>query len=79
MKKNPNTQVRFRLFKYICWLGYGLAFLGCLGVLLGVLHIFDMQIFSIGLSSGIRIIGSVGVSGCLLSAVGHTAIERYLI
>jgi hypothetical protein len=36
-----------------------------------VLGIFDMEIFSFGLSAGIRIIGTVAIAGCLLSAIGY--------
>jgi hypothetical protein len=31
----------------------------------------DMETFSFGLSSGVRIIGSVAIAGCLLSAIGY--------
>ena len=56
-----------------------LTIAGCIGILLGILHVFDMQIFSTGLSSGIRILGSIGIFGCLLSAVGNVASEEQLI
>jgi hypothetical protein len=38
---------------------------------LGMLGVFDMEIFSFGLSSGIRIVGSVAIAGCLFSAIGY--------
>lgn len=79
MKNAIHSKAKLKIFKYICWLGYVLASLGFLGVLLGILNIFDMQIFAIGLSSGIRTIGSVGISGCLLSAIGHASLEQHLI
>jgi VanZ family protein len=36
-----------------------------------MLDILDMGIFSFGLSSGVRIIGSIAIAGCLLSAIGY--------
>lgn len=68
------TEGRFSLTR-ICQLltsiGNTLTVLGCLGIVLGVLHVFDLNIFSYGLSSGIRIIGTVAIAGCLLSAIGY--------
>lgn len=58
-------------------LGNLLALLGCLGLLLGVLGIFDMDRFALGLSSGIRIIGSVAIAGCLLSAIGYGVLDYF--
>jgi hypothetical protein len=43
--------------------------------MLGLLGIVPVQIFAIGISSGIRVIGSVAIAGCLLSAMGYGAIE----
>lgn len=51
--------------------GNTLAALGCIGLILGMLGLFDMEVFSFGLSSGVRIIGSVAIAGCLLSAIGY--------
>ena len=58
-------------------LGNLLAVLGCLGLLLGVLGIFDMDRFALGLSSGIRIIGTVAIGGCLLSAIGYGVLDYF--
>jgi hypothetical protein len=38
---------------------------------------FDMDRFSFGLSAGVRIIGTVAISGCLLSAIGY-GVSDYL-
>ena len=74
---NPDSKTskpRDRL-KYVCrgliLVGNSLTVLGCVGILLGILGLFDMEIFSLGLSSGIRIIGTVAIAGCLLSAIGY--------
>lgn len=52
-------------------IGNSLTALGCIGIVLGMLGVFDMAIFSFGLSSGVRIIGSLAIAGCLLSAIGY--------
>jgi hypothetical protein len=53
------------------FLGNSLTALGCTAIVLGMLGAFDMEIFSFGLSSGVRIIGSIAIAGCLLSAIGY--------
>jgi hypothetical protein len=68
------TEGRFsltRICKLLTSIGNTLTVLGCLGMVLGVLHVFDLDVFSFGLSSGIRIIGTVAIGGCLLSAIGY--------
>ncbi len=50
-------------------------FITLFGLVLLVLAAFDfykMEVFSFGLSSGIRIVGSILISGCLLSATGYS-------
>ena len=59
------------VYRFIALTGNAVAAFGCIGLILGVLGVFDMEIFSFGLSSGIRIIGSVAIAGCLLSAIGY--------
>jgi hypothetical protein len=60
------------------WLGNFLALVGCAGIFFGVIGTFDMDLFSYGLSSGIRIIGSVAISGCLLSAIGYWTLDHLI-
>jgi hypothetical protein len=57
--------------------GNVLAAIGCAGLLLAVTGLMPAQPFAIGMSSGIRVIGSVAIAGCLLSAIGY-GIEEYL-
>ena len=52
-------------------MGIFLTIVGCVGLLLGVFGVFDLDIFAVGLSAGIRVVGSVAISGCLLSAIGY--------
>jgi hypothetical protein len=57
--------------------GNGLTMVGCSGLLLAATGIMPAQSFAIGISSGIRVIGSLAIAGCLLSAIGY-GIEEYL-
>ncbi|MBK7766526.1 MAG: hypothetical protein IPI44_10665 [Sulfuritalea sp.] len=52
-------------------LGNALTIIGCLGLLLAVSGAINAETFAVGISSGIRVIGTVAVSGCLLSAIGY--------
>lgn len=53
------------------FVGNSMTALGLTAVVLGFLGVFDMETFAFGLSSGIRIIGSIAIAGCLLSAIGY--------
>jgi len=61
--------------KVLIRVGNSLTVIGCVGLLLGLADIVPAQLFAIGISSGIRVIGSVAIAGCLLSAMGYGAIE----
>ena len=67
--------------KYISGLlilvGNSLTAIGCLGLLLGLSGLIQAEFFAIGISSGVRVIGSVAVSGCLLSAIGYGMVEYF--
>jgi hypothetical protein len=60
-----------KIFSVLVVVGYVLTVLGCVGLGLGLVEIFNFDRVAFGLSSGIRIVGSVAISGCLLSAIGH--------
>lgn len=59
-------------------IGNTLAAVGCAGLVLGMIGAFDMETVAFGLSSGVRIIGTVAIGGCLLSAIGY-GISDYII
>ncbi|MFO7747208.1 MAG: hypothetical protein R6V42_05310 [Orrella sp.] len=59
-------------------IGNTLATIGCVGLVLGMIGAFDMEAVAFGLSSGVRIIGTVAIGGCLLSAIGY-GISDYII
>ena len=61
--------------KVLIRVGNSLTVIGCVGLVLGLSDIIPAQLFAIGISSGIRVIGSVAIAGCLLSAMGYGAIE----
>jgi len=51
--------------------GNSLTLIGCAGLILGSLGLIPIEFFAMGLSSGMRIVGSVAITGCLLSAIGY--------
>ena len=57
--------------KFISALGIFLIVVGCVGLLSGLLGVINLDLFAFGLSAGIRVVGSVAISGCLLSAIGY--------
>ena len=62
--------------KVLIRVGNTLTVIGCVGLVLGLLDIIPTQLFAVGISSGIRVVGSVAIAGCLLSAMGYGAIEN---
>jgi hypothetical protein len=56
-------------------IGNTLTVIGCLGLALGAIGVIDPERFAIGISSGIRVIGSVAIAGCLLSAIGYGILD----
>jgi hypothetical protein len=43
--------------------------------MLGLLGLVSIEFFAMGLSSGMRIVGSVAITGCLLSAIGYGIVD----
>ena len=58
-------------------IGNSLTAIGCVGLVLTLGGLIQAEFFAVGISSGVRVIGSVAVSGCLLSAIGYGAIEDF--
>ena len=56
-------------------IGNTLTVIGCLGLALGAFGVVDPERFAIGISSGIRVIGSVAIAGCLFSAIGYGILD----
>ena len=61
--------------KVLIRVGNSLTLIGCVGLILALWGVIPAQFFAIGISSGIRVIRSVAIAGCLLSAMGYGAIE----
>ena len=57
--------------------GNSLTAIGCVGLLLALSGLIQAELFAIGISSGVRVIGSVAVTGRLLSAIGYGVIEDF--
>ena len=52
--------------------GNFITLVGLILLVLGIFDVFKMDVLSFGLSSGIRIVGSILICGCLLSATGYS-------
>jgi hypothetical protein len=63
--------------KVLAYAGNALTSIGCMGLILAASGLISEASFAIGISSGIRVIGSVAIAGCLLSAAGY-GISDYL-
>jgi len=65
--------------KFICrsfiLVGNSLTFIGCAGLILGSLGIIPLDFFAMGISSGMRTMGSVAITGCLLNAIGYGIVD----
>ena len=57
--------------------GNSLTAIGCVGLVLALSGLIQAEFFALGISSGIRVIGSVAVAGCLLSAIGYGMVEYF--
>jgi hypothetical protein len=57
--------------RIMIFVGNSMTALGLTALVLGILGVLDMEPFAFGISSGIRMIGSVAIAGCLLSAIGY--------
>lgn len=75
--KNNSSVNRFN--RSICKLsivvGNTLTLVGCMGLLFGLSGLVRLDDFAVGLSSGIRVIGTIAISGCLLSAIGYGVLD----
>jgi len=64
--------------RLLIMVGVTLTGLGCVGLGLVTTGLIAIDAFSIGLSSGIRVVGSVAVAGCLMSAAGYAYEEHQI-
>jgi len=66
-----------KVYRLLIVVGNVLTVIGCAGLLLAATGLIPAQSFAIGISSGVRVIGSLAIAGCLLSAIGY-GVEEYL-
>lgn len=71
MTNTKNKMFVLSASKLLIFVGNFLTILGCLGIIFGVAGFYDFEVVSYGLSSGVRMVGSVAIAGCLLSAIGY--------
>jgi len=71
---NTSTQFKCRILINV---GNTLIIIGCAIMSFGLLGLIPLEIFELGLSSGIRIIGTLAISGCLLSAIGYGLMDYF--
>ena len=57
--------------------GNSLTAVGCVGLLLALSGLIRADLFAIGISSGIRVIGAVAIAGCLMSSIGYGVVEYF--
>jgi hypothetical protein len=66
-----------KVYRLLVVVGNVLTVIGCSGLLLAATGLIPVQSFAVGISSGVRVIGSLAIAGCLLSAIGY-GVEEYL-
>jgi len=71
---NVNAAIK-RIGRLMIFTGNVLTATGCVGLLLVLGGLIDGELFAMGISSGIRVIGSVAIAGCLSSAIGYGVVE----
>jgi len=55
--------------------GVILALTGSAGLLLGFAGLIDLDAFAFGITAGVRVVGTLAVTGCLLAAIGSFGLE----
>jgi hypothetical protein len=79
MSKTTNKSVSYvskrSLLGALTFAGNTITLIGCLGILLGLVGLINLNDFAIGITSGIRVIGTVAITGCLVSAIGYGFLE----
>ena len=66
-----------KVYLLLIVVGNVLTVIGCSGLLLAATGLIPVQSFAVGISSGVRVIGSLAIAGCLLSAIGYGAEEYF--
>jgi len=64
-----------KFYRFLRVLGASLALLGSAVLAIGLAGFINLEVFAFGLSAGIRVVGSLAISGCLIGAVGCFGLE----
>ncbi len=79
MAKTTNKSVSYiskrSLLGALIFAGNVITVIGCFGILLGLVGLINLNVFAFGITSGIRVIGAVAITGCLVSAIGYGFLE----
>jgi hypothetical protein len=67
--------LKTQIFKWLSRGGIVLTAIGSTGLILGFTGLLSFDDYSFGLSAGVRILGSIAIAGCLLSAIGFFGLE----
>lgn len=65
------------MFKILILIGNFLIAISALAILMSIFGILDLNFFSYGLSSGIRIVGSFAIAGCLINAISYGFLDLF--
>jgi hypothetical protein len=60
-----------RVEKTLIFLGFIICSVSCILITMGLWGLIELDLYSFGLSSGIRVLGGCAIIGCLLSAIGY--------
>lgn len=63
------------IHRVLILVGNSLTLIGCVGLILGAIGLISVGSFATGISSGVRVIGLVAITGCLLSAIGYGIVD----
>lgn len=64
-----------RLYTWMSFIGNSFIVVGGLGLILGIAGVIDLDVFAFGISAGVRVVGTLAITGCLLSAISCFALE----
>ena len=74
MKKN-HAVIRRTCGAFIA-IGVALTLIGGITLTLGFFGLIDLDMFSVGISAGVRVVGMIAISGCLFGAMGFFGLEH---
>jgi len=63
------------IHRLLILVGNSLTLIGCAGLILGATGLVSAESFATGISSGVRVIGLLAITGCLLSAIGYGIVD----